>query len=127
MKVKLIFKEYSDDNLINSFKRIANLENNIIDFKSEYNDMITINLLENSLFIKREGVINYLIKHEKNKEEITNIYIDGLGIKENIKVRILTKDLEIIKNSGSILIKINYKKDNEDISTIYEIIWRKNE
>ncbi len=127
MKVKLIFKEYSNGILTNSFKRIATKEDFLISFKSDYNDKVSIKLLDDSVLINREGVINYLIKHEKNKEEIQDITIDGLGIKESLKVKIVTRDLTVIKNSDSIFIKIDYKKDDEEIITNYEIRWRENE
>ncbi len=127
MKTKLIFKEYSNGILMNSFKRIATKEDHLISFKSDYNDKVTIKLLDDSVLINREGVINYLIKHEKNKEETQDISIDGLGIKESLKVKIVTKDLTVIKNSDSIFIKIDYKKDDEEIITNYEIRWRENE
>ncbi len=124
MKAKLVFKEYTKGVMSDSYKRIANIDNDIIKFKTDYNDTISINVKQDSIYVKRIGVINYDMVHQKNEKYFIDISIDGMGIKEKLEVEIFTKDLIIDKKDKSLFLELNYKKNKDDIINKYEITWR---
>ncbi len=123
MKSKLFFEESIDGKITNSFKRIATIQDEYIHFKNEYNDHTVLKILEDKLYIKRKGIINYSIEHVIDKDLSVDILIDGMGINQKINSNIYTKDLSIKKQKNSIIINIVYNKDEEEIITNYKIIW----
>ncbi len=124
MKSKLEFYEYINNVQTNYFKKIANIKEGEISFKSDYNDLVLIKINENSITIKREGFLTYKVKHIKNQKNVIDIVIKGQGLNDNIKSTIFTNDLIIKKEENSLVIKIIYKKDNDEVITNYNLTWR---
>ncbi len=124
MKSKLVFYEYTNNIQTNHFKKIANIKDDEITFKSDYNDLVSIKINKNSITIKREGFLTYEVKHIKNKKNIINILINGQGLNDKIKSTIFTNEIIIKKESNNLIIKIIYKKDDDQILTNYNLTWR---
>ncbi len=124
MKSKLVFYEYTNNIQTNHFKKIANIKGDVITFKSDYNDLVSIKINKNSITIKREGFLTYEVKHIKNKKNIINILINGQGLNDNIKSTIFTNEIIIKKEPNNLIIKIIYKKDDDQILTNYNLTWR---
>ncbi len=124
MKSKLEFYEYINNVQTNYFKKIANIKEGEISFKSDYNDLVLIKINENSITIKREGFLTYKVKHIKNQKNVIDIVIKGQGLNDSIKSTIFTNDLIIKKEENSLIIKIIYKKDNDEVITNYNLTWR---
>lgn len=119
MKSKLIYKEKINGKEINKFIKIGNIEDNEISFRHDYNDKFYLEFSKNEIFVKRQGTINYSLKHELNKTSVFNILIKYLDKEESFETEILTKEISISDNKDNIYIK--YIKGDDVVESFYKI------